>query len=346
MRYSPRTVTTTASLTMGLIHKLRLPNADEALQGRDTPVPVPPRHFVNGAPLKPPFPAGSEHFLAGMGCFWGAERMLWETRGVITTMVGYAGGFTTNPDYYEVCSGMTAHNEVVLAVFDPEVVGYADLLKVFWEGHDPTQGMRQGNDLGTQYRSGLYVYDDRQRELALASKEIYQDALTAAWLRRHHHRDHRRAAVLLRGALPPAVPRQGAERLLRTRRHGRRLRGGDAGGVRRIASSPRTASPRDIIVSRGREQRSGYPSDSASSGDDPAQPDRLAVPTRWHPFGSSLLRLAHGGNELRHAQRHLPQAPRQRSDLSGSTLSARLQLGRRRVGRSVAGHPRHRSNGR
>ena len=180
MRYASPTVTNTASRPMGLIHKLRLPNNDEALPGRDVPVPVPPRHFVNGAPLKPPFPAGTEQFLAGMGCFWGAERMLWETRGVITTMVGYAGGITKNPDYYEVCSGMTGHNEVVLAVFDPDVVGYADLLKVFWEGHDPTQGMRQGNDLGTQYRSGLYVYNDRQRELALASKETYQDALTAA----------------------------------------------------------------------------------------------------------------------------------------------------------------------
>ena len=226
---------------MGLMHKLRLPNADEALPGRDTPVPVPPRHFVNGAPLMPPFPAGNEHFLAGMGCFWGAERMLWETQGVITTVVGYAGGFTKNPDYYEVCSGMTGHNEVVLAVFDPDVVGYADLLKVFWEGHDPTQGMRQGNDLGTQYRSGLYVYDDRQRDLALASKETYQDALTAAGYGAITTEIIDAPPVLLRGALPPAVPRQGAERLLRTRRNGRRLRGGGAaGGIRRVGFSLRT----------------------------------------------------------------------------------------------------------
>ena len=165
---------------MGLQHKLRLPRQDEALPGRQLAVPVPPTHFVNGAPLKPPFPAGCERFLAGMGCFWGAERKLWETPGVVTTAVGYAGGTTPNPSYEETCSGLTGHNEVVLAVFDPHQIGYADLLKVFWETHDPTQGMRQGYDLGTQYRSGLYVYDDRQRELALASKDEYQRALNAA----------------------------------------------------------------------------------------------------------------------------------------------------------------------
>ena len=165
---------------MGLRHKLRLPRQDEALPGRGVAVPVPAAHFVNGHPLQAPFPRGSERLLAGMGCFWGAERKFWQTPGVLTTVVGYAGGFTPNPSYEEVCSGLTGHNEVVLAVFDPQQVSYTELLKVFWEGHDPTQGMRQGNDLGTQYRSGLYCYDDRQRELALASRDEYQTALGVA----------------------------------------------------------------------------------------------------------------------------------------------------------------------
>ena len=130
----------TANKNMGLQHKLRIPRAGEALPGRATPVPVPPRHFVNGRSMQPPFPAGSERFLAGMGCFWGAERMFWETPGVITTAVGYAAGLTPNPTYEEVCSGLTGHNEVVLAVFDPTAVSYAELLKVFWEAHDPYPG--------------------------------------------------------------------------------------------------------------------------------------------------------------------------------------------------------------
>ena len=165
---------------MGLMHKLRLPQQHEALPGRDAKVPVPSRHFVHGRPLQPPFPAGCERFLAGMGCFWGAERKFWEAPGVFTTVVGYAGGITPNPTYEEVCSGLTGHNEVVLAIFDPKQVSYAELLKVFWEAHDPTQGMRQGNDLGTQYRSGLYVYDQAQRELAIASRDRYQKALNEA----------------------------------------------------------------------------------------------------------------------------------------------------------------------
>ena len=165
---------------MGLQHKLRLPNEHEALAGRQATMQVPAAHFVNGQPLQPPFPAGSERFLGGMGCFWGAERKFWETPGVIVTAVGYAGGLTPNPTYEEVCSGLTGHNEVVLAVFDPERTSYAELLKIFWETHDPTQGMRQGNDLGTQYRSGLYVFDDEQREAALASKAAYEEALAAA----------------------------------------------------------------------------------------------------------------------------------------------------------------------
>ena len=165
---------------MGLAHKLRMPKPEEALPGRAAAVPVPPRHFVNGRPLQPPFPDGSERFLAGMGCFWGAERKFWETSGVFTTAVGYAAGITPNPTYEEVCSGLTGHNEVVLAVFDPNAVSYVELLKVFWEVHDPTQGMRQGNDLGTQYRSGIYVFDDAQRQAAQASLEQYQQALSKA----------------------------------------------------------------------------------------------------------------------------------------------------------------------
>ncbi|MYA15469.1 MAG: peptide-methionine (S)-S-oxide reductase MsrA [Gammaproteobacteria bacterium] len=160
--------------------KLRLPNTGEALPGRAQAMPVPSAHFVNGNRLEEPFVQGHARFLAGMGCFWGAERMFWQTDGVWTTAVGYAGGMTRNPTYEEVCSGLTGHTEVVLAVFDPAVVGYADLLKVFWEGHDPTQGMRQGNDIGTQYRSAIYVHDEAQRELALASSEQYQHALAVA----------------------------------------------------------------------------------------------------------------------------------------------------------------------
>ena len=160
--------------------KRSLPSAHEALLGRTTPMSVPAAHFVNGTPLARPFPSGSELFLAGMGCFWGAERKFWQTPGVLTTAVGYAGGLTPNPTYEEVCSGRTGHAEVVLAVFDPAQVGYPALLRVFWEAHDPTQGMRQGNDLGTQYRSALYVHNDQQRRLAVASKDAYQQALGAA----------------------------------------------------------------------------------------------------------------------------------------------------------------------
>ena len=165
---------------MGWQQKLRLPTASEALPGRDGAMPVPARHFVNGNPLSPPFPAEMERMMVGMGCFWGAERMFWQTQGVHITAVGYAAGVTPNPSYEEVCSGLTGHNEVVLVVFDPEAVTYADLLKVFWEGHDPTQGMRQGNDIGTQYRSGLYVFDTAQKALATRSLDAYQQALVAA----------------------------------------------------------------------------------------------------------------------------------------------------------------------
>lgn len=159
--------------------KLTRPTA-AALPGRATPIPVPAAHFVNGCPITAPFPARSERFLAGLGCFWGAERTFWQTPGVLSTAVGYAGGVTPNPTYEEVCSGRTGHAEVVLAVFDPERVGYGELLKVFWEAHDPTQGMRQGNDIGAQYRSVLYVHDANQRALATTSLREYQQALRAA----------------------------------------------------------------------------------------------------------------------------------------------------------------------
>jgi peptide-methionine (S)-S-oxide reductase len=160
--------------------KLKLPAAGEALPGRAERMPVPARHFVSGNPLSGPFPAGFERAVFGMGCFWGAERKFWQLPGVFTTAVGYAGGLTPNPTYREVCSGQTGHTEVVLAVFDPGAVSYEELLRVFWENHDPTQGMRQGNDVGTQYRSALYWHDERQRAAGEASRDAYQERLSAA----------------------------------------------------------------------------------------------------------------------------------------------------------------------
>jgi peptide-methionine (S)-S-oxide reductase len=160
--------------------KLRLPRPDQALPGRDTPLAVPDRHAVTGHPLAPPFPPGLEQAVFGMGCFWGAERKFWEAPGVYTTAVGYAGGRTPNPTYEEVCSGMTGHTEVVLVVFDPAVTGFDAMLRIFWEHHDPTQGMRQGNDVGTQYRSAIYCYSPAQLEAAQASRAAFQDRLTAA----------------------------------------------------------------------------------------------------------------------------------------------------------------------
>ena len=157
-----------------------MPKPEEALPGRDVPLPVPARHFVNGHPLVPPFPDGMQHALFGLGCFWGAERLYWQLRGVYSTAVGYAGGFTPNPTYEEVCTGLTGHAEVVRVVFDPALVRYVDLLTLFWESHDPTQGMRQGNDVGTQYRSAIYVADEAQRALALDSRATYARALAAA----------------------------------------------------------------------------------------------------------------------------------------------------------------------
>ena len=152
----------------------------DALPGRDEEMPVPELHFVNGNPLKPPFPDQMQQIVVGMGCFWGAERVFWQAPGVFTTAVGYAAGFTPNPFYQEVCSGLTGHNEVVLAVFDPEVTSYEQMLALFWENHDPTQGMRQGNDVGTQYRSGIYYFDDDQKVAAEASRERFAARLRDA----------------------------------------------------------------------------------------------------------------------------------------------------------------------
>ncbi len=164
----------------GFGKKLSLPTPQEALPGRADSMPVPANHYVNGNPLKPPFPKGTEIATFGMGCFWGAERKFWQLEGVFTTAVGYAAGITPNPTYEEVCTGKTGHNEVVYVVFDPNVISYSELLKVFWESHNPTQGMRQGNDTGTQYRSGIYVSSESQRQQAEASQDAYQQALDAA----------------------------------------------------------------------------------------------------------------------------------------------------------------------
>ncbi|MDQ3719836.1 MAG: peptide-methionine (S)-S-oxide reductase MsrA [Actinomycetota bacterium] len=160
--------------------KTEMPAPEDALAGRPERMPVSGSHYVLGTPLAPPFPEGIERAVFGMGCFWGAERMFWELEGVYTTAVGYAGGYTPNPSYEEVCSARTGHNEVVLVTFDPAKISYEDLLRTFWEGHDPTQGMRQGNDVGTQYRSGIYTYSEAQREAASASRSTFADALRAA----------------------------------------------------------------------------------------------------------------------------------------------------------------------
>ena len=157
-----------------------MPTRTEALPGRSEGMPVPERHFVTGHRLQPPFPEGMQTAMFGMGCFWGAERKFWEAEGVYTTAAGYAGGYTPNPTYQEICTGMTGHNEVVLVVFDPAVISYSELLAIFWEAHDPTQGMRQGNDVGSQYRSGIYVFDEAEKAAALDSQQRFQAQLSAA----------------------------------------------------------------------------------------------------------------------------------------------------------------------
>jgi peptide-methionine (S)-S-oxide reductase len=160
--------------------KPEMPSPEDALPGRDAPIPVPDAHIVNGHPLTPPFPDGLEQAVFALGCFWGAERAFWEADGVYSTAVGYTAGTTANPTYAEVCSGRTGHTEAVLVVFDPAVISYDQLLKLFWEHHDPTQGMRQGNDVGTQYRSGIYTSNDAQLDAAKRSRDRYQDVLRAA----------------------------------------------------------------------------------------------------------------------------------------------------------------------
>jgi peptide-methionine (S)-S-oxide reductase len=166
---------------MGLARKrLDMPAKGEALTGRTTPIKVREVHFVNGHRIVPPFPAGMREAMFALGCFWGAERLFWELPGVYSTAVGYAGGFTANPTYEEVCTGQTGHAEVVRVIYDPEKIRYEQLLKAFWESHDPTQGMRQGNDIGTQYRSGIYALDAEQRKAAEESRRVYQAGLTAA----------------------------------------------------------------------------------------------------------------------------------------------------------------------
>ena len=164
--------------------KTHMPEPNEALPGRAHPLPVTNRHYVTGNPIKPPFPTQYHQAMFGLGCFWGAERKFWQTKGVFTTAVGYAAGYTPNPSYEEVCTGMTGHNEVVHVVFDSNIVNFTSLLTLFWESHDPTQGMRQGNDVGTQYRSGIYACSQQQFKEALLSKEKYQRSLTAAGVHR------------------------------------------------------------------------------------------------------------------------------------------------------------------
>ncbi|SDF88464.1 peptide-methionine (S)-S-oxide reductase MsrA [Phytopseudomonas seleniipraecipitans] len=165
-----------------LAHKLELPSAEQALPGRETAISVPEAHYVNGNPLQGPFPAGLQTAMFGLGCFWGAERRFWQQPGVWTTAVGYAGGHTPNPTYEETCSGLTGHAEVVMVVFDPQQTSYEALLKVFWEVHNPTQGMRQGNDIGSQYRSAIYCMDEQQLEIALGSQAQFQSELAKAGL--------------------------------------------------------------------------------------------------------------------------------------------------------------------
>jgi peptide-methionine (S)-S-oxide reductase len=156
---------------------IAMPTADEALPGRDTPMPVPASHYVNGNPMQPPFPENMQSAMFGLGCFWGAERIFWQLDGVYTTAAGYAAGHTPNPTYQEVCTGMTGHNEVVLVIFDPASISYQQLLTTFWEAHNPTEGMRQGNDVGTQYRSGIYTFSDDQQKQAELSRGFYQQSL-------------------------------------------------------------------------------------------------------------------------------------------------------------------------
>ena len=217
-----------------MTREARMPTAEEALPGRATRISITDPHHVLGTKLEEPFPPGHERAVFGMGCFWGAERKFWQAEGVHVTAVGYAAGHTPNPTYQEVCSGSTGHNEVVLVVFDPAVTSFETMLRIFWENHDPTQGMRQGNDVGTQYRSGIYVFDEQQRSAAEASRASYQEELSRAGYGSitteildapdFYHRRRRR--LLLRRAVPPAVSFEESGRLLRIGWNGCRLPGG------------------------------------------------------------------------------------------------------------------------
>ena len=221
--------------------KIAMPTAAEALPGRDHPIRTAASHFVNHHALKGPYPEGSQKALFGLGCFWGAEKSFWQLGdGIYVTAVGYAGGLTPNPTYEEVCSGRTGHNEVVLVVYDPKKISYDALLKTFWEGHDPTQGMRQGNDVGTQYRSGIYTFTPEQKASGRGVEGDVREGARQAKLRRHHHRDRRCAGVLFCRGLSPAIPRQESVRLLRAWRHRRvvpdRDRGQADAGRQRLIS--------------------------------------------------------------------------------------------------------------
>ncbi len=211
---------------------------EDALPGRDTPLQVPDRHEVLGTPLQPPFPEGMEQLVVGMGCFWGAERVFWQADGVYTTAVGYAGGYTPNPTYEEVCSGRTGHTEAVLVVFDPAVLPLDGVLRLFWENHDPTQGMRQGNDQGSQYRSAIYWANDAQRAVAEGVARHVPGGAHPRRLRRDHDRDRRGGAVLLRRVVPPAVPREEPERVLRSRRNRGSLPRRTSDGIALTRSGP------------------------------------------------------------------------------------------------------------
>ncbi len=204
----------------GFKKSIALPKPGEALPGRANPIRTAATHFVNTRALKGPYPEGSQKAMFGLGCFWGAERKFWELGDAIhVTAVGYAGGLTPNPIYEEVCSGRTGHNEVVLVVYDPNKISYESLLKTFWESHDPTQGMRQGNDVGTQYRSGIYTFTPEQRQAAEASKAMYEQAIKGKGYGVITTEIVDAARVLFRRGLPPAISRQESGRLLRARRH-------------------------------------------------------------------------------------------------------------------------------
>ncbi len=200
-----------------------MPSPKDALPGRADPITITEPHHVNGASLTPPWPDGARTAIFGLGCFWGAEKAFWQTDGVISTAVGYAGGYTPNPTYEETCTGQTGHAEVVLVAYDPERISYEGLLKVFWEHHDPTQGMRQGNDQGTQYRSAIYWQTDEERVTAEASRDAYQQQLTTAGFGEITTEIDAGRRVLLRRALPPAVPEQKPGRVLPRPRHRRGL---------------------------------------------------------------------------------------------------------------------------